>query len=30
MNIEYIGPYRQTDGWGLAAKDYLKAFDDHT
>jgi len=25
MNIQYIGPYRQTDGWGLAAKDYLKA-----
>ncbi len=25
MNITYIGPYRQNDGWGLAARDYLKA-----
>lgn len=25
MNIEYMGPYRQNDGWGLAARDYLKA-----
>jgi glycosyltransferase involved in cell wall biosynthesis len=24
-NILYIGPYRQNDGWGLAAKDYIKA-----
>ena len=24
-NILFIGPYRQTDGWGLAAKDYVKA-----
>lgn len=23
MNILFIGPYRQNDGWGLAAKDYL-------
>lgn len=22
-NILYIGPYRQKDGWGLAAKDYI-------
>ncbi len=22
-NILYIGPYRQTDGWGLASRDYL-------
>lgn len=25
MNILYIGPYRQTDGWGHAARDYIKA-----
>lgn len=25
MNVLFIGPYRQNDGWGLAAKDYLKA-----
>ena len=24
-NILYIGLYRQNDGWGLAAKDYIKA-----
>lgn len=23
MNILYIAPFRQTDGWGLGAKDYL-------
>jgi glycosyltransferase involved in cell wall biosynthesis len=22
-NILYVGPYRQSDGWGLASKDYL-------
>ena len=22
-NILYIGPYRQNDGWGYAARDYL-------
>jgi len=25
MNVLFIGPYRQTDGWGLAAKDYIKS-----
>ena len=25
MNIFYIGPYRQGDGWGYAAKSYLEA-----
>lgn len=25
MNILYIGPYRQQDGWGRASKDYLKS-----
>ncbi len=25
MNILFIGPYRQTDGWGLASQDYIKA-----
>ena len=25
MNILFAGPYRQNDGWGLAARDYLKA-----
>lgn len=25
MNILYIGPYRQADGWGRASSDYLKA-----
>lgn len=23
MNILFIGPYRQNDGWGLAARDYI-------
>jgi glycosyltransferase involved in cell wall biosynthesis len=25
MNILYVGPYRQQDGWGRASRDYLKA-----
>jgi glycosyltransferase involved in cell wall biosynthesis len=25
MNILFIGPYRQSDGWGYAAQDYLMA-----
>jgi glycosyltransferase involved in cell wall biosynthesis len=25
MNILFIGPYRQNDGWGLAAQSYIKA-----
>ena len=25
MNILFIGPYRQADGWGYAAHDYVKA-----
>jgi glycosyltransferase involved in cell wall biosynthesis len=25
MNILFVGPYRQKDGWGLAARDYIKA-----
>ena len=25
MNILYIGPYRQNDGWGRAAQDYVRA-----
>ncbi len=25
MNILFIGPYRQADGWGIAAREYLKA-----
>jgi glycosyltransferase involved in cell wall biosynthesis len=25
MNALFIGPYRQTDGWGMASKDYIKA-----
>ena len=25
MNILFIGPYRQEDGWGYAAQDYIKA-----
>lgn len=25
MNILFIGPYRQTDGWGVAAKAYIKS-----
>lgn len=25
MDILFIGPYRQTDGWGAAAQDYIKA-----
>lgn len=25
MNILFIGPYRQSDGWGNAAKEYLRA-----
>src|SRR5690606_6840323 len=25
MNVLYIGPYRQQDGWGRASRDYLKA-----
>lgn len=25
MNILFIGPYRQNDGWGLAAKSYIRA-----
>ena len=25
MNTLFIGPYRQNDGWGLAAKDYIKS-----
>lgn len=25
MNILFIGPYRQKDGWGLASRDYIKA-----
>ena len=25
MNILFIGPYRQSDGWGLAARDYIEA-----
>lgn len=27
MRALYIGPYRQNDGWGEAAKDFLKALD---
>jgi len=27
MNILFIGPYRQKDGWGEAAKDYCRALD---
>ena len=25
MNILFVGPYRQADGWGEAAKHYIKA-----
>lgn len=25
MKVLFIGPYRQNDGWGLAARDYIKA-----
>lgn len=25
-NILYVGPYKQSDGWGGAAKDYLRSF----
>lgn len=25
MNILFIGPYRQNDGWGYATRDYIKA-----
>lgn len=25
MNILFVGPYRQNDGWGLAAQSYIKA-----
>lgn len=25
MNVLFIGPYRQRDGWGLAARDYIRA-----
>ena len=25
MNILFIGPYRQNDGWGIAARDYARA-----
>jgi len=25
MNVLFIGPYRQNDGWGLAARDYIRA-----
>lgn len=25
MNILFIGPYRQNDGWGLATKNYIRA-----
>jgi len=25
MNILFVGPYRQNDGWGYATKDYIKA-----
>ena len=25
MNVLFIGPYRQNDGWGNAAKAYIKA-----
>ena len=25
MNILFIGPYRQNDGWGNAAKSYIRA-----
>lgn len=27
MNILFIGPYRQNDGWGFAARDYIRAMD---
>jgi len=27
MNILFIGPYRQNDGWGYAAKDYVRALE---
>ena len=33
MNILFIGPYRQGDGWGLAARNYLsclKSIDEYT
>jgi len=25
MNVLFIGPYRQHDGWGLAARDYIRS-----
>lgn len=25
MNVLFIGPYRQKDGWGLAARDYIRS-----
>ena len=25
MNILFVGPYRQNDGWGLASQSYIKA-----
>jgi glycosyltransferase involved in cell wall biosynthesis len=25
MNVLFVGPYRQNDGWGLAARDYIRA-----
>ena len=24
-NILFLGPYRQNDGWGLAARDYVRS-----
>ncbi len=25
MNILFVGPYRQPDGWGMATRSYIKA-----
>ena len=25
MNSLFIGPYRQDDGWGMSARDYIKS-----
>lgn len=30
MNILFIGPYRQNDGWGAAARDYIRALGTQT
>jgi hypothetical protein len=25
MNVLFVGPYRQNDGWGMATKSYIRA-----